>query len=62
MLSKVAGRSEVDAMSVHPEIQDKKPQFQHNMYQECGFLYLISGRGVAHSGIARSVMHHYTPK
>eukprot|EP00961_Rhodomonas_salina_P180658 2438393-Rhodomonas_salina.1 len=24
----------------HPEIQHKKPHFQCNLYQECGFLYL----------------------
>eukprot|EP00961_Rhodomonas_salina_P034086 458559-Rhodomonas_salina.1 len=28
--------------SLHPEIQNKKPQFQYNLYQKCGFLYLIS--------------------
>eukprot|EP00961_Rhodomonas_salina_P243827 3294749-Rhodomonas_salina.4 len=25
------------------EIQHKRPQFQHRLYQECGFLCLISG-------------------
>eukprot|EP00961_Rhodomonas_salina_P252765 3416510-Rhodomonas_salina.4 len=29
---------------VHPEIQYKKPQSQYCLYQECGFLYLISVR------------------
>eukprot|EP00961_Rhodomonas_salina_P239983 3242235-Rhodomonas_salina.1 len=28
---------------VHPKIKCKKPQFQYNLYQECGFLDLISG-------------------
>eukprot|EP00961_Rhodomonas_salina_P149281 2008999-Rhodomonas_salina.1 len=28
---------------VHPEIKYKKLQSWYNMYQECGFLYLISG-------------------
>eukprot|EP00961_Rhodomonas_salina_P285426 3856996-Rhodomonas_salina.4 len=28
---------------VRPEIEYKKLQFQCNVYQECGFLYLISG-------------------
>jgi len=28
---------------LHPEIEYKKAKFQHNLYQECGFLYLISG-------------------
>eukprot|EP00961_Rhodomonas_salina_P302055 3940708-Rhodomonas_salina.1 len=28
--------------SVHPEMQYKKPRFQYNLYQECGFLHLIS--------------------
>eukprot|EP00961_Rhodomonas_salina_P181441 2448888-Rhodomonas_salina.2 len=28
---------------VRPEIQYKKPKFQHNLYQECGFLHWISG-------------------
>eukprot|EP00961_Rhodomonas_salina_P076709 1029642-Rhodomonas_salina.1 len=23
---------------LHPEIQDKKPQFQHGLYQRCGIL------------------------
>eukprot|EP00961_Rhodomonas_salina_P141497 1905295-Rhodomonas_salina.1 len=27
----------------HPEIQYKKPQLQYNLYQECGFLYGVSG-------------------
>eukprot|EP00961_Rhodomonas_salina_P205641 2775802-Rhodomonas_salina.1 len=26
-----------------PKVQDKKPQFQYNLYQECGFLCLVSG-------------------
>eukprot|EP00961_Rhodomonas_salina_P068558 920205-Rhodomonas_salina.2 len=26
-----------------PETRHKKPQCQCNLYQECGFLYLISG-------------------
>eukprot|EP00961_Rhodomonas_salina_P169858 2288810-Rhodomonas_salina.1 len=30
-----------------PEVTYKKPQFQHNLYQECGFLHLISGCRVA---------------
>eukprot|EP00961_Rhodomonas_salina_P119039 1602117-Rhodomonas_salina.8 len=35
--------------SVQPEIQDKKPQFPYTLYQECGFLYLISGcREISH--------------
>eukprot|EP00961_Rhodomonas_salina_P292826 3933238-Rhodomonas_salina.8 len=28
---------------VQPEIQLKKPHSQYNLYQECGFLYWISG-------------------
>eukprot|EP00961_Rhodomonas_salina_P128253 1728229-Rhodomonas_salina.2 len=28
---------------VHCEIKCKKPHFQYNSYQECGFLSLISG-------------------
>eukprot|EP00961_Rhodomonas_salina_P301181 3940358-Rhodomonas_salina.4 len=30
-------------LPLHPEIQCKKPQVQYNLYQECGFLCLISG-------------------
>eukprot|EP00961_Rhodomonas_salina_P193430 2611167-Rhodomonas_salina.1 len=30
------------AERVHPEIKYKKPPFQYNLYQECGFLCLIS--------------------
>eukprot|EP00961_Rhodomonas_salina_P243660 3292549-Rhodomonas_salina.4 len=38
------------AMSVHPEIEYKKPQSQYSLNQECGFLYLISGSmSVPHS-------------
>eukprot|EP00961_Rhodomonas_salina_P026350 355741-Rhodomonas_salina.2 len=29
---------------IHPEFQYKKPQFQYSLYQECGFLCLISQR------------------
>eukprot|EP00961_Rhodomonas_salina_P222623 3010590-Rhodomonas_salina.1 len=29
--------------ALHPEIQYKKPLFQYNLYQECGFLHWISG-------------------
>eukprot|EP00961_Rhodomonas_salina_P070342 944451-Rhodomonas_salina.1 len=32
---------------IHPEIQHKKPQLQYNLYQECGFLRLISGCSVS---------------
>eukprot|EP00961_Rhodomonas_salina_P150037 2020263-Rhodomonas_salina.1 len=35
---------------VHLEIQHKKPHFQHKLYQECGFLYWISGRSSSTSG------------
>eukprot|EP00961_Rhodomonas_salina_P162062 2183118-Rhodomonas_salina.4 len=47
-ISRVAGyRMELGDLHfrllVHPEFQHKKPQFQYNSYQECGFLYLISG-------------------
>eukprot|EP00961_Rhodomonas_salina_P187185 2527461-Rhodomonas_salina.2 len=28
--------------TLHPEIQYKKPHFQYNLYQDCGFLYWIS--------------------
>eukprot|EP00961_Rhodomonas_salina_P257190 3475623-Rhodomonas_salina.1 len=31
------------AMSAHPEIQHKKPQFQDSLYHERGLLCLISG-------------------
>eukprot|EP00961_Rhodomonas_salina_P205933 2779815-Rhodomonas_salina.1 len=31
-----------DDVRVHPEIKYKKPQFQYDSYQKCGFLYLIS--------------------
>jgi len=33
-----------------PEFQCKKPQFQHTLYQECGFLYLLS-QWTSHSTI-----------
>mmetsp|Transcript_15777 Transcript_15777/g.37385 ORF Transcript_15777/g.37385 Transcript_15777/m.37385 type:complete len:96 (+) Transcript_15777:74-361(+) len=29
-------------VGLHPEIKCKKPSFQYNLYQECGFLSLIS--------------------
>eukprot|EP00961_Rhodomonas_salina_P302787 3940978-Rhodomonas_salina.3 len=32
--------------AVHPEMQYKKPHFQYNLYQECGFLSLILQRSV----------------
>eukprot|EP00961_Rhodomonas_salina_P252384 3411378-Rhodomonas_salina.2 len=28
---------------LHPEIKYKKPHFQDKLYQECGFLFFISG-------------------
>eukprot|EP00961_Rhodomonas_salina_P206585 2789039-Rhodomonas_salina.1 len=28
---------------LHPQIKCKKPLFQYNLYQECGFLCFISG-------------------
>eukprot|EP00961_Rhodomonas_salina_P015478 207769-Rhodomonas_salina.1 len=28
---------------IHPEIEYKKPHFQYYLFQECGFLCLISG-------------------
>eukprot|EP00961_Rhodomonas_salina_P053914 723865-Rhodomonas_salina.2 len=28
---------------LHPEIQYKKAQFQYDLYQECRFLFVISG-------------------
>eukprot|EP00961_Rhodomonas_salina_P042718 574442-Rhodomonas_salina.2 len=28
------------AISLHPEIKYKKSQYQHKLYQTCGFLYL----------------------
>eukprot|EP00961_Rhodomonas_salina_P063244 849879-Rhodomonas_salina.1 len=35
--------------AVHPEIKYKKPPFQYDLCQECGFLYLISGcKGIGH--------------
>eukprot|EP00961_Rhodomonas_salina_P099562 1339340-Rhodomonas_salina.1 len=36
------GRASRVVSSLHPEIMDKKPHFQYNSYQECGFLCLIS--------------------
>eukprot|EP00961_Rhodomonas_salina_P226307 3059539-Rhodomonas_salina.1 len=30
-------------LHLHPGIQYKKPHFQYNLYQECGFLSWISG-------------------
>eukprot|EP00961_Rhodomonas_salina_P200646 2706734-Rhodomonas_salina.2 len=36
-------RSFRSATSLRLETQYKKLHFQYNLYQECGFLYLISG-------------------
>eukprot|EP00961_Rhodomonas_salina_P053549 718334-Rhodomonas_salina.1 len=38
------GARKVELPHLHPEIESKKPQFQYNLFQECSFLCLISGR------------------
>eukprot|EP00961_Rhodomonas_salina_P103220 1388448-Rhodomonas_salina.1 len=40
-LSKYGGRKSGAALQA--EIKHKKPQFQYNLYQECGFSYWMSG-------------------
>eukprot|EP00961_Rhodomonas_salina_P165270 2226406-Rhodomonas_salina.1 len=42
-------------MALHPEIHHKKPQFQYSLYQERGFLYLISGCTTRPEGPSRFV-------
>eukprot|EP00961_Rhodomonas_salina_P146007 1965219-Rhodomonas_salina.1 len=52
--------------TLHPETQYKKPRFQCNLYQECGFLYVslqcmtarwaLSGTGIEHMLRARYAM------
>eukprot|EP00961_Rhodomonas_salina_P143401 1929617-Rhodomonas_salina.1 len=36
---------------MHSEIKYKKPHFQYNLYQKCGFLHLVSGGTEIHSGL-----------
>eukprot|EP00961_Rhodomonas_salina_P205320 2771821-Rhodomonas_salina.4 len=44
--------------ALHPEIKYKKPHFQYNLHQECGFLYLISGCMPALTSPGRSDVGH----
>lgn len=43
LLCTSAGRSGASQRFLHCEIKYEKTQSQHNVFQECGVLYLISG-------------------
>eukprot|EP00961_Rhodomonas_salina_P305422 3941946-Rhodomonas_salina.7 len=52
-------RVERYALRLHREIQYKKLHFQYNLYQECGFLYLIRG---ACDVRGSTVLVYFSPK